>query len=441
MSYTSQPTNNRSMNGIITFDDGNGGILENGILNADHSDTTTAEVDNITIDSQLNLIGNLYVNATTITPTVLSYLFGATSNIQNQISSLISNLLSTANTWTAIQTFGNGSLTQYLNTNTVYPTRSSSAVGGIMGHSTDTKSLHVVNANSNLTSYENAFMFDKLDSSSSMVNLMRITNGGNLYLPYTLGSDSLSTVLSSKQAELSAINKLNAGYIGTTGLVSNTEYDYLANVTSDIQTQINAKQNTIDASNRLDASYIGANGNVSNVEYGYLSSVTSDIQTQIDSKGSLAGTNTWTNPQTFSQYATFDTSIDVATSILAQSISISSLVVSDVSTLKRQYITYVSISASTTYTSTDLPSYIGCNNASFTVTLPTAASIGDGFICTIMNVSTVYTVDVDSTSNFRYNTATWPSTGGSVVNSSTALTIDSCQIIRLLSYGSIWMVI
>ena len=42
----------------------------------------------------------------------------------------------------------------------------------------------------------------------------------------------------------------------------------------------------IDASNRLDASLIGANGNVSNTEYGYLASVSSDIQTQLDAKGS-----------------------------------------------------------------------------------------------------------------------------------------------------------
>jgi hypothetical protein len=42
----------------------------------------------------------------------------------------------------------------------------------------------------------------------------------------------------------------------------------------------------IDATNRLDASLIGANGDVSNAEYGYLSNVTSDIQAQIDAKGS-----------------------------------------------------------------------------------------------------------------------------------------------------------
>ena len=42
----------------------------------------------------------------------------------------------------------------------------------------------------------------------------------------------------------------------------------------------------IDSSNRLDATLIGANGNVSNTEFGYLASVSSDIQTQIDAKGS-----------------------------------------------------------------------------------------------------------------------------------------------------------
>ena len=43
-------------------------------------------------------------------------------------------------------------------------------------------------------------------------------------------------------------------------------------------------QETIDSSNRLNANLIGANGDVSNTEFGYLSNVSSDIQSQLDAK-------------------------------------------------------------------------------------------------------------------------------------------------------------
>ena len=51
-------------------------------------------------------------------------------------------------------------------------------------------------------------------------------------------------------------------------------------------TAISGKQATIDTNNRLDATLIGANGNVSNSEYGYLSDVTSSIQSQLNGKTS-----------------------------------------------------------------------------------------------------------------------------------------------------------
>ena len=43
---------------------------------------------------------------------------------------------------------------------------------------------------------------------------------------------------------------------------------------------------TIDV-NRIAATKIGANSNVSNTEFGYLANVSSDIQTQLDTKASL----------------------------------------------------------------------------------------------------------------------------------------------------------
>ena len=68
-----------------------------------------------------------------------------------------------------------------------------------------------------------------------------------------------------------------------TGIITNTVFNYLSGVTSDIQTQINNKQNLLSSTNLLNASYIGT-GIISNTVFNYLSGVTSDIQTQINSK-------------------------------------------------------------------------------------------------------------------------------------------------------------
>jgi hypothetical protein len=82
------------------------------------------------------------------------------------------------------------------------------------------------------------------------------------------------------------------------GSVTNTEFQYLGSVTSDIQTQINGKQATITgaattidtedltASRALISDSIGkvAVSSVTSTELGYVSGVTSAVQTQVDSK-------------------------------------------------------------------------------------------------------------------------------------------------------------
>ena len=75
---------------------------------------------------------------------------------------------------------------------------------------------------------------------------------------------------------------MNANLISA-GSVSNTEFDYIDGVTSNIQTQLDAKQATINSSNRLNANLISA-GSVSNTEFDYLDGVTSAIQTQLNAK-------------------------------------------------------------------------------------------------------------------------------------------------------------
>jgi len=85
------------------------------------------------------------------------------------------------------------------------------------------------------------------------------------------------------QDEITSSSRLNANLVGD-GSISNTEFDYLDGVSSNIQNQLDAKQATISSSSRLSATLVGANGNVSNTEFGYLDGVTSAIQTQIDGK-------------------------------------------------------------------------------------------------------------------------------------------------------------
>lgn len=79
------------------------------------------------------------------------------------------------------------------------------------------------------------------------------------------------------------------------GSVSNTEFQHLNNVSSNIQTQLDTlstsitnglstKQDTLTSTNRLDASFIGANSGVSNTEYSFLANVSSDIQGQLNNR-------------------------------------------------------------------------------------------------------------------------------------------------------------
>ena len=152
---------------------------------------------------------------------------------------------------------------------------------------------------------------DILSFESSVLNVteeLRLTNenivlknGGttNITLNATSGAISATSISATLTgaytgdplANAYIASGLDAVKIGD-GSISNTEFQHLNSISSNIQTQLNAKHATIDASARLDASSIGANGNVSNTEYGYLSSVTSDIQTQLNARPDTSGTIT-----------------------------------------------------------------------------------------------------------------------------------------------------
>lgn len=170
------------------------------------------------------------------------------------------------------------------------------------------------------------------------VKVVTLNNSTDTLTNKTIDAD-LNTITNIENADIKAGAAIDASKIAD-GSVSSTEFQYLANVTSDIQTQLNSKASSvlnedhilvgnasnvatgvnttlvgdieadstngltikagaivntdINASAAIDASKI-ADGSVSSTEFQYLANVTSDIQTQINGKISASSTDTLTN--------------------------------------------------------------------------------------------------------------------------------------------------
>jgi hypothetical protein len=113
-----------------------------------------------------------------------------------------------------------------------------------------------------------------------------------------------TTILGSGNISVAPATAINATAIAT-GVVDNTEFEYLNGVTSAIQTQIDSKQatlvsatniKTINSTTVLGAGNISvapatgidataiADGTVTSIEFQYINTLTSNAQTQIDSK-------------------------------------------------------------------------------------------------------------------------------------------------------------
>jgi hypothetical protein len=106
-------------NGLTTSSINNSGVLNStGLITANGGLT-------IPSGDLLNLNGDLYANATTISPTVLSYLSGATSNIQSQINTktTLATVQSNANVWSSTNTYNTS-----LPTSTLTPTTSTQLI-------------------------------------------------------------------------------------------------------------------------------------------------------------------------------------------------------------------------------------------------------------------------------------------------------------------------
>ena len=111
----------------------------------------------------------------------------------------------------------------------------------------------------------------------------------NLHIDGSLSTqniDNLQIAITNKQTKLTATNTLTAAFIGG-GNVTDTQFDYLADVSSDIQQLINGKQDNITSSNKLNADFIGG-GIVTDTHFDCLANASSNIQTQI---GGIIGLN------------------------------------------------------------------------------------------------------------------------------------------------------
>jgi hypothetical protein len=96
---------------------------------------------------------------------------------------------------------------------------------------------------------------------------------------YDAQLDTLAAMTSGEINAFAALTETEIGVIG--GLTATTAQLNRVDATSSIQTQLDAKEATISSSNRVNATNIGT-GVVTNTELNYLTGVTSAIQTQLN---------------------------------------------------------------------------------------------------------------------------------------------------------------
>jgi hypothetical protein len=130
------------------------------------------------------------------------------------------------------------------------------------------------------------------------------------------------TLQNSNTIDIGESNVTN--FTATNATITNLTNTELQAATSGVATNTSAianKQDEITASNRLSATLIGANGNVSNTEYGYLQNVSSDIQDQLTFNAQATTTNTNNIATNTSNIATNTSNISNNTSNISNNTS------------------------------------------------------------------------------------------------------------------------
>ena len=165
------------------------------------------------------------------------------------------------------------------------------ASGASLSHSGVIKTSNTVDSNSGvaITPYAIKAVLNNIEGSG----FIQADSTDTLTNKSIVATQLTGTIASARLPDL-AVSDLAAAAIQTGGetfadsdtvlMTAAAIYNQIEAHSGTLNTAIGTKHDTIDASNRLNANLIGANGNVSNTEFGYLASVSSDIQTQIDAK-------------------------------------------------------------------------------------------------------------------------------------------------------------
>ncbi len=258
--------------------------------------------DDASFNKDVYVKENLLVdgNINGVSKTELGYLSGVTSDIQTQITANTNattgftsqiagkqDKIDSSNRLSATNIGANGDVTN-------------EKFGYLAGVTSDIQTQLTTNANATSGfSSQIAGKQDKIDSSNRLSATNIGANGlvtdtnfgylagatGNLQNQIDINTNSITnnaSQIANKQTLINENNRLSATNIGANGDVTNENFGYLAGVTSNIQTQLTGKQDTIDSSNRLSATNIGANGLVTDTNFGYLAGATGNLQNQIN---------------------------------------------------------------------------------------------------------------------------------------------------------------
>jgi len=140
-------------------------------------------------------------------------------------------------------------------------------------------------------------MSNKENNNSTNINVSRLADGSvsNTEFQFLDGvSSNIQTQLDNKENNNST--GINANRIAN-GSVSNSRFQFLRDVSSNIQTQLDNKES--NNSTGIDVSRL-ANGSVSNTEFQFLDGVSSNIQTQLNNRASKSTENEFTALNVFS---------------------------------------------------------------------------------------------------------------------------------------------
>ena len=265
-----------------------------------------------TISSSARLNANL-IHDGSVSNTAFGHIANVSSDIQDQFTTINTAIAARATT-TALTT---GLATKHptitssarLNANLIHDgTVSNTAFGHLANVSSDvqaqitarattaalTSGLAAKQTTISSSSRLNAnLIHDGTVSNTAFGHLANVSSDVQAQITARATTTALTSGLATKQATISSSARIGADLIHD-GTVSNTEFGYIANVSSDVQEQLTTLQTNINgidtsgttysASARLDASFIH-DGTVSNTAFGYIANVTSDIQAQFNSIG------------------------------------------------------------------------------------------------------------------------------------------------------------